>query len=231
MRALVTLRDLLPPAVAVHELRRDVQVPLFAEEQSAVARAVEKRRREFMTARECARRALLDLGLPVQAVPRGERGEPVWPQGVAGSITHCRGFRAAALAHASDVIALGLDAEPHERLPDNVLRIISLPGELEAIERLESASPDVHWSRLLFCAKEAVFKIWYPASHRWLGFDEASIELDPIGTFEVRLGPRLTLAGHRVSILHGRWGVYAGIVAAAITVQRLPHRDASTGTL
>jgi 4'-phosphopantetheinyl transferase EntD len=71
---------------------------LFPEE-AAISRAVEKRRRDFRTVRHCSRRALRELGVPPTAVAPGERRKPVWPPGVVGSLTHCTGYRAAAVAH------------------------------------------------------------------------------------------------------------------------------------
>ena len=44
---------------------------------------------------------------------------------------------------------------------------------------LARAVPLTHWGRLLFSAKEAVYKAWYPLTGRWLGFEEARLTIDP----------------------------------------------------
>ncbi|TPQ20638.1 4'-phosphopantetheinyl transferase superfamily protein [Streptomyces sporangiiformans] len=80
-------------------------------------------------------------------------------------MTHCAGYRAEAAAHRSDLRTLGIDAEPHAPLPDGVLEFIALPEESSHVARLARHSPEVHWDRLLFCAKEAVCKAWFPATH------------------------------------------------------------------
>ena len=36
----------------------------------------------------------------------------------------------------------------------------------------------LHWDRILFCAKEATYKAWYPLTRRWLGFEDAHIVFD-----------------------------------------------------
>ena len=91
--------ELLPPGVAWAErFDDDVAEELFPEEEAAIARAVPTRRREFATGRWCARRALHDLGLPPAPIIPGERGAPGWPPGVVGTITHCPGYRGAAVA-------------------------------------------------------------------------------------------------------------------------------------
>jgi enterobactin synthetase component D / holo-[acyl-carrier protein] synthase len=56
--------------------------------------------------------------LPAPILP-GPAGEPGWPPGVTGSITHCPGYRACAVARTEDLAAIGIDAEPDEELPRN----------------------------------------------------------------------------------------------------------------
>ena len=82
-------------------------VTLFPEEEDAVARAVDKRRQEFTTARACARAALASLGFAPVPIVRGPGGAPPWPPGVVGSLTHCAGYRGCAIGRAADVAAIG----------------------------------------------------------------------------------------------------------------------------
>ena len=115
------IEKILPDAVASCEAFDDPpDATLLPEEEAVISRAVEKRRREFRTVRHCARRALSELRLPPAAVLPGERREPAWPPGIVGSLTHCTGYRAAAVAHRRDVLTVGIDAEPHEPLPADV---------------------------------------------------------------------------------------------------------------
>nr|WP_245876911.1 4'-phosphopantetheinyl transferase superfamily protein [Streptomyces uncialis] len=171
------LAGLLPPQVISAEAYTDPPgVFLYPEEEAVITRAVDKRRREFTTGRYCARQALTALGVTPGPLPRGERGAPVWPAGVVGSLTHCDGYRAAAVAHRSEVTSLGVDAEPHARLPDDVLGGVTLPAERDALAVLERRHPRLHWDRLLFSAKESVYKTWFPLTGAWLGFEEAEVE-------------------------------------------------------
>jgi 4'-phosphopantetheinyl transferase EntD len=98
------IEKVLPGAVASSEAFDDApDAVLIPAEVAVISRAVEKRRREFQTVRHCARRALDELGLPPAAIPPGGHREPLWPPGVVGSLTHCTGYRAAAVAHQRDV--------------------------------------------------------------------------------------------------------------------------------
>jgi 4'-phosphopantetheinyl transferase EntD len=124
------IERLVPASVvAAASTRGELQTVLSAAEEAAVGRAVETRRREFTTARACARLALLRLGIDPVAIPAGGRGEPVWPLGVVGSITHCRGYRACAVARADEVVGVGVDAEVHEPLPPGVLEHVAFGRE------------------------------------------------------------------------------------------------------
>lgn len=195
-------------------------VILFPEEEAVVAKAVLKRRREFTAVRGCARRAMEKLGVPPQPILPGERGAPQWPAGLVGTMTHCEDYCAAALARATDLASLGIDAEPHLPLPDGILTAVALPAERQRLDRLTAGHPSVHWDRLLFSAKETVYKVWFPLTRSRLGFTEADIRFDPDGRLTARLLRAAPVAhGHRLGTLHGRWLVHDGFAATAIGVE------------
>ena len=219
------IESILPAAVASSEAFADLQdVVLFPEEEVALARAVDKRRREFATARGCARSALAALGVAPAPIMRGENGAPQWPPGIVGSITHCLGYRAAAVAWATDMRAIGLDAEPDDGLPDGVLGLVSLPGERDRLSELAAAAPGTCWDRLLFSAKESVYKAWYPLARRWLGFEDADITINAAdGTFNVRLLiPAPAVGGSPLRRFTGRWLARDGLIMTAIA---LPNKS------
>lgn len=195
-------------------------VPL-PEEQPLIARAVAKRRNEFVTVRHCARIALGELGVPPVPILKGDKGEPCWPDGVVGSLTHCTGYRGAVVGRSTEVRSVGVDAEPHDVLPHGVFDAISLPEERGAITALPS---DLHWDRILFCAKEATYKAWYPLTKRWLGFEDAHIVfgLNPSGSaggfVSTILVDGSALTGPPLTALTGRWSVDQGLVLTAIVL-------------
>ncbi|MFM9593774.1 4'-phosphopantetheinyl transferase [Streptomyces scabiei] len=219
--------QLLPATVASAWAREDLpDTRLFPEEEAALGDAVDRRRREYTTVRACARRAFTRLGMePVPVVP-GHRGAPRWPEGLVGSMTHCAGYRAAALARASDALALGIDAEPHQPLPEGVLDVVARPEERSWIAG-QGGGTGVCWDRLLFGAKEAVFKVWYPLTGRELDFDEAVVDFrardvapgHASGVFDARLlvpGPSM------LRELSGRWLVRDGLSVTAIVLPARP---------
>jgi 4'-phosphopantetheinyl transferase EntD len=219
------LSRLLPADTVVVEAFDDaVPVQLFPAEEQLVRNAVEKRRREFATGRRCARQALAGLGVPAAPLLPVERGAPGWPDGIAGSITHCSGYRAAAVARTSDVLSLGIDAEPNEPLPEGVLAAIVVGAEATNVAELLERDPLHRWDRLLFSAKESVYKTWFPLTRRWLDFSEAEITICPDHTFHARLlvdGPTLP-DGRLLTGFSGRWAVHNGLVVTAIAVPAGP---------
>ncbi|MGV0326123.1 4'-phosphopantetheinyl transferase family protein [Corynebacterium confusum] len=183
-------------------------------EQSIVSRSVNVRKSEFGDARWCAHEALREAGYTgSEPILRGERGKPLWPNGFTGSMTHTEGFRAAVAAPTTKVRSLGLDAEPAEQLPEGVLAMIARSGEIPQLERLRAAGIPFA-DRLLFCAKEATYKAWFPMTDRWLGFDQAEIDLREDGTLISYLLVRPT----PVPFISGRWIVRDGYVVVATTV-------------
>ena len=209
------IERILPDGVVAVEVFDDPQgVVLFPEEEAVIAHAVDKRRREFTAGRHCARAALAKVGFAPAPLPPGQNGSPDWPAGVVGSITHCAGYRAAAVS--VDMLSVGIDAEPHGPLPDGVLESISLPQEREMLAGLKAGR---HWDRLLFSAKESVYKAWFPLARRWLGFEEALIRIDPDGGFSASLlVPGPTVNGTPLTGFRGRWIAADGLVVTSVTV-------------
>ena len=216
------LAGVMPTVVASAELYSDpADLAPLPEEEPLIARSVAKRRNEFITVRHCARTALAELGVAPVPILKGDKGEPCWPDGIVGSLTHCEGFRGAVVGRVGDVRSLGIDAEPHDVLPNGVLDAISLPVERRALGALPGR---VHWDRILFCAKEATYKAWYPLTHRWLGFEDAHITLTlddsgTAGTFEssILIDP-VAESGPPLTTLAGRWSIADGIVLTAIAL-------------
>ena len=64
---------------------------------------------------------------PTAPVLAGRAGEPRWPAGVTGSITHCAGYRACAVARTTDLAGLGIDAEPDAGLPAGLIESVGRP--------------------------------------------------------------------------------------------------------
>jgi len=213
------LESILPPwAVGVEAFADPPLARIFPEEEALVAGAADKRVREFRTGRLCAHRAMGLIGLEPRPVLRGERGAPMWPAGVVGSITHCAGYRAAAIARGA--LAIGIDAEPHRPAPPGVLDRIATAEEIAGLDRLGVEEPDL----LLFSAKESVYKAWNPLTGHWLGFLDVVVTFDPAGGFTARVTPPAPAPDGAPAALSGRWLVSRGLLLTSVVVAAAPRR-------
>ena len=193
---------------------------LFPEEQAIVAHAVEARQREYAAVRSCARVCLGRLGYPRVPILPGLGGAPTWPAGVQGSMTHCTGYAAAAIGRLPRISAIGIDAEPDAPLSDGVVDLVATAAEQQRLAVTEPEPDSPNWDRLLFSAKEAVYKAWFPLVGEWLDHQEAEIHFHPQEASFTALLSRdgLIVNGRQVHRLHGRWIRERGILLTAVVL-------------
>lgn len=223
---------ILPDGIVGIDLFGDIAPALiFQEEVDQIRKAVPKRQREYMSVRHCARLALAQIGFKPTPLPRGNGGTPVWPEGSVGSMTHCLGYRAAAVARENDLASIGIDAEQNKQLPSEILSFIASPYERGLLRELDTFQLSVQWDTLLFCAKEAVFKAWYPIMERWLGFEDVRISIqlaEPSSTLSftgtfficpvVDSGDKHVTAISLLDAMAGQWQCVEGIITTSVAV-------------
>ena len=200
------IRRLLPSGVAVAVWSGDDAPVGYPDEEAALERAVPRRVAEFRRGRACARAALERLGVPACAIAVGKEREPIWPAGVVGSITHGGGLVAAVAARRERIAALGLDVEPAGPLPEGTRGLIVHPSE-DAGDGLE---------KVVFSAKESIFKALFPLTGVWLGLLDVIVELDErTGRFRAARAPDAAAETPRLAELEGRWILTDGRVMTA----------------
>ncbi|MFJ7910326.1 4'-phosphopantetheinyl transferase [Kitasatospora sp. NPDC096204] len=221
------IEELLPgPVVGAESFDTSQEAALFPEEERWAAPMATARRAGFTTSRDCARQAMVRLGLPPAPILRGRSGEPLWPSGLTGSMTHTPGYHAAAVAPSLDILGIGVDAEPNQRLSNSdSLPLLSLAAERAWVGTLFERRPEVSWDRLLFSAKESVYKAFFPLVGP-LGFDGVLITVDPRdGTFRARVRlPGPTGRDSRSTLLTGRWLARDGLIVTAMVLRRPSRR-------
>ncbi len=169
------LNSLFPPSVTLVIAEAPMwQTPLREEEEALIDGAIEKRQREFRAGRHAAHAALARLHAPDIPLLRGPRREPLWPAGHLGSIAHCHDLCVAACAQDRELAGLGIDVEPLEPLPHGVERYIHTKEEAAFI----TDNPGLHPDRLIFSAKESLYKCYYPLVQRYFGFQSVALSFD-----------------------------------------------------
>jgi enterobactin synthetase component D / holo-[acyl-carrier protein] synthase len=213
--------------------------PLIGAERMGVAGWAPKRMREFAAGRAAARLALLDLGEPIIAIPKGRDGAPVWPHGIVGSISHCEGFCAAVLSRQHDASSLGFDVETAEPLPADLHTMVFSPDERSALEA-ERQQSGGDLTKVGFSAKEAFYKSFHPLAGQFLDFRDVvvrffSCQEQRIGQFSIEFVDASSPSADLAACAVGRWWtdrqfVYTGVTlvdpqaGAPIKIQRSLHR-------
>jgi 4'-phosphopantetheinyl transferase EntD len=144
---------------------------LLEQEAGSIDSSRLDRRRASGAARIVARQLLGRLGYASCAVPKGPSGEPQWPPGVVGSLAHDEQIAVAAVGMQRDVNAIGIDVEPAEPLPAEMLDLVATARERQKIDA------DPLRGRTLFAAKEAVYKAAYPRDRMFLEFHDIAVDL------------------------------------------------------
>jgi enterobactin synthetase component D len=141
-----------------------------------LARAVPKRRVEFIAGRLCAQRALQRAGYRGTAmIGIGEQRAPVWPPGFSGSIAHGGGRAWAVVAPQSNYRGLGIDLE--EIVDPAAARNLwtTVLGAQESECARPSALSEEQFLSLVFSAKESLFKCLHPITLARFGFLDAEL--------------------------------------------------------
>lgn len=133
--------------------------------------AVPKRQAEFLAGRYCLRRAEMALNGQRSEIAVGIDRAPVWPPGLAGSISHVEGYALAIVCASAGGRSIGIDVEVlSEQLePAEVLSQVATAEELARLTRYLGAAPAFS---LMFSAKEAIYKALYPSARRYIEFSE-----------------------------------------------------------
>jgi enterobactin synthetase component D / holo-[acyl-carrier protein] synthase len=207
------LKDLLPPGVhVVFSEARHATAELHPLEQEFLnARAMQPlREREFRVGRALAREALAQVGVSGHPLLPAETREPLWPHGVIGSISHCEGVCAVAVAESMQFSGLGIDLELVDRIDERIASTVCTPDEQNALEAMASPVRRRHLA-LLFSGKESVFKALFPLTREFLEFHDVALAIA-----DNAFTARATKPGvHKVESLNGRFLAGSRLIATA----------------
>ncbi|WP_258582569.1 4'-phosphopantetheinyl transferase family protein [Mesorhizobium sp. AR02] len=160
---------------------------LLPEEARSIPARQPAMRRSSGAARWIAHRLLADIGISDVAIPRAPSGAPVWPDGIIGSLAHDDDMAVAAVAPVGRIVSLGIDVEPAQPLPDDIFAIVATGADRTGAADRRLAG------RILFCAKEAVYKAAYPLDREILGYEDIAVDLDA-GRATTKTGRKVRLA-------------------------------------
>jgi 4'-phosphopantetheinyl transferase EntD len=194
---------------------------LSPDEIQAVSHCSEKRVSDFTAGRLCARRALRELGIEGFSLLPAKDRQPVWPTGIAGSITHTEGYSAAVVIRQGSVRSVGLDAERIAAVHEELWPRICAPAELRNLRAFHGAQRGER-AAVTFAAKEAFYKSQFALTGEWIGFEDVVVELEDEsgggGAFTVTPQRPLLLQRHEPQQLAGRFRRHGEFVSAGIAL-------------
>lgn len=163
------------------------------------------------------------LGITGSAeVGRGPSGEPIWPTGVRGSITHTRRQAHVVVLPMANCLAIGIDSEESTTPADDLAAVVCT--EFERQSWIHEA-PDPHlMTMLIFCVKEAFYKALHQRVGRFIDFDEIEVaSLDPARRRMCLRRAPSTLLPPMVDQAVACYRVQAGPIAAIHTTVWIPR--------
>lgn len=217
----LTPRRVLPRFAQVVAAPTNGPHPDYVRLPQRLAAAPPHRQQEYLAGRSCAAEALRLAGAPDWSLPidAGADGEPLWPEGYTGSITHTRGLATAAVATTSEARALGLDIELIVD-PAQMARVSRVV--LHACEtRLKAAGLDAAAVfTLAFSGKESLFKCLYPLVRRRFDYRDAALRRIDVERHQIEIELLTSLAPgfFRGRRFVGRFDVEAGMVSTGFCI-------------
>jgi 4'-phosphopantetheinyl transferase EntD len=205
-------------AFGVSEIVR-MDFSLLMQSHVDLPNASEKRKHDYVCGRQAARDALNLLSAPVTRVERGSAGQPIWPSGFVGSISHAAGLGIAAASSSSIYETIGIDMEVQKSVTADIWPHFMHADELRFISRLEKRMQS-RFASICFSAKESFFKLQYPCCRSWLEFADLTISSTDDGQFQVAIVDPGKMP-ERFRQVIGYFSEIDGMVITAIT---LPYR-------
>lgn len=197
-------------------------------EAGHIGQAVPKRAREFAAGRLCARRALERLDHPGWDLLVAPDRTPIWPQGIAGSISHTTGFCGAVAGPRRIFSAIGFDVEIASRVSPELYGQFCTADELKSLSDLPRSAADLR-ATMLFSAKEAFYKCQYPLTAEWLEFQDISVgftaDTPKTGSFSISPCRTLALEARHRPRWNGRFALSGQFVVTGVALLAAEYRS------
>ena len=190
---------------------------LHPAERAFVAAAGRKRTLAYSSGRRAARCALATLGIHNHPLVARD-GAPVWPDGVAGSLTHSATLAVAVVARAVRWAGVGVDLERYGRVSARIASRVLSAAEREAL-------PDAGWRTALFSAKESVYKAVHPLCGEFLAFRDVEITVSECRNRFTAATTRPCASATRVAAGDGHFCRYAGHWLALFVIAARRHDE------
>jgi 4'-phosphopantetheinyl transferase EntD len=131
--------------------------------------------------------ALEQIGIENVIIPIGKDREPIWPEGIVGSISHCDSLAGAIVSRKENHISLGLDIEEIGRVTDDLWPYVFTDREIEYLNTLPDEQKELS-STVIFSLKEAFYKFQFPITKVFLDFLDVEVQIPELNRMVVLSG-------------------------------------------
>ncbi len=190
--------ELYDTTLKVYWLPRDVvisdetiELAMFPEDyRRAQAIVAEVKRKEFIRSRWLVREAAGEKFL----LPSTEDGAPLWPDHLAGSLSHTSGHVVVAVLKRGEYRGVGVDIERISRMKTDLEPRIMTPGEILLVNELMSFPKKgkrnrEFWLAVFFSFKEACYKCFCPLIGKRFFFHDVAVHSIDLATQMIKAGP------------------------------------------
>ncbi len=211
------LTHLLPADIhSVFSAACPVEANLLGVETDLARKMAEKRYDEFIHGRHCARLVLKELGVAEVAIGKGDNRQPLWPDGIMGSISHTQHFAAAAVGLHASYAGIGIDMESATPLEEKLFKAICRQEELDEFAQLGLSQEQAGMrAKLLFSIKESIYKCLWPEVRRFIDFIEMQVVLEPDGSSYRAIPHTDKVSVARVGELEGRYTEHGTLILSS----------------
>lgn len=143
-------------------------------------RTVPARRTAFVAGRTAAHAALAELDRDAPSILAGPMRQPLWPSGIAASLSHAGDVAVAMAAPLEHTGGVGIDIEVARPAPE-LWDQVPLPAERRWLQAIGDPAERDRALVALFSAKEALYKAFFPRVGSWFGFEAVVLEPTPSG--------------------------------------------------
>ena len=136
-----------------------------------------KRQREFLCGRHYAHQILDSMGYGGVVISKNEKGCPVWPGGITGSISHTNDYCVVVIADGESHNSVGIDLEESGRMKQSLWGRLFTKSEISQLESIDQPIEQMRQAAIMFSAKEAFYKYDYPLHRRQYDFTDVEVTL------------------------------------------------------
>ncbi len=183
------------------------------------------RKQEFIAGRYCASEAAKEIGFNLVNLPSAATREPIWPEGIIGSISHSKLMAISCVSDSKNLSSIGIDAEELIKLEmlKDIEKVIATQDELKLI----SSTDNQTGVTILFSAKESLYKALFPLVRTFIDFNEVKLVSFDFAekTFELQLVSTNAALAKHLGFYKGSFYLLGTTIVTIVSIPKNEIKD------